>query len=424
MLGPSGGPALFAGWHDSELDVDCYADLAEDDTRRCLPFGQSMHIYFFDSSCSRPGVLPPLCGEPGFVSRWVRSDACGSSPSHRRIYEPASDATSVDTAYRIDSAGACIELTRNVPDTLVSIARMDPSRFVAMTRVRDDGGDGPIAVDRVVTADGASGPSYWRDRAHDWDCAGMPWEEDAPTPCVPDHRYGFRRPAATCDQPWELRPAGCAPPDYAVSYTSNGCGSESDFHVWTVEDRVSDAERAAAMCSFVAASDDAYHVRAADDEVSWISSEWTGTGRLQIATMVDSAGNELTRFAYQYFDTELGLPCFPADTTEGFLCVPGYGITDGVNAAPRVGLVFADAACTVPAALPSGACASGYAYARPTSGCDARMTAVYRVGDALDTTYQLDDSGACVVADATSYQGYAVTPVAFASLARIRSFTE
>ena len=423
LLGPPGGPAMFVGLHDSELDTDCYGGVAEDGVLRCLPGWHRATVLFFDSACASPGVAPPPCGEVGFISGALSRDACGTPSSRIRVYEPLGAATSVDAAYRIDSTGACVEYA-HPPDALVPLAPMDPSRFVALTRVRDESGDSPIAVDRLVAEDGASMPYAWRDRAHDWDCAGMPWVENEPTPCVLADGYRFLRSSSTCDHGWAVVPSGCDAPPYAVSDDSSLCEPNSTFHVWSVGDPVSDAERAA-MCSFVSSSDTAYQVSAADDEVPWISSEWTGTGRLQIATMVDSSGRELTRFAYQYFDTELDVPCFPASTTAGLRCVPG-SVSGDIERAPSVGLVFADAACSVPAGLPHyrECVPTNFAYSFSTTECGSTMDGAYRVGAALDTTYELDDSGACVVADPTSYQGYALTPVPLDSLARLRSFTE
>ena len=232
----------------------------------------------------------------------------------------------------------------------------------------------------------------------------------------------------SCDETWAVSVHDCDQSGTYVSTATLGeCGQERDHHAWVLGERVTDDEVAtAAMCESYPLSEPAYHLRPADDEVAWVSPSWAGASRLQHATIVDDAGRELARSAWDYRDTVLGEPCFAAMTTAGFLCVPGNGATFSANAFPRVGSLFADSDCSTPAASPGGRCISGFAYAVPTAAsCNApAIQAVFRIGDPLDTIYMQDDSGACVVADALHSPGYTVTEIPLDSLARLRSRTE
>mgnify|MGYP001313598482 CR=1 FL=1 len=69
------GAAQFYGWHDSELDVDCYFQQTSDGQTRCIPAIGGSSGYFADPACTIPVVGVASCVAPGaryaYVSRAV-----------------------------------------------------------------------------------------------------------------------------------------------------------------------------------------------------------------------------------------------------------------------------------------------------------------------------------------------------------------
>lgn len=64
----SDGSKQFAGWHDSQLNIDCNFGTATDGTTRCLPSPSGVTIgtsdYFSDSGCSQVLGITDGCGHP------------------------------------------------------------------------------------------------------------------------------------------------------------------------------------------------------------------------------------------------------------------------------------------------------------------------------------------------------------------------
>ncbi len=75
--GGTDGSRTFAGWHDSQLDVDCAFGAASDGNFRCLPYAVSADVYA-DANCTQP-VVEAACA-PGTKYAYVRTRAtaaCG-----------------------------------------------------------------------------------------------------------------------------------------------------------------------------------------------------------------------------------------------------------------------------------------------------------------------------------------------------------
>jgi len=74
------GAVSFAGWHDTELDVDCSFKEAHDGKYRCVPPILITAYFFKDSACSEPVFVwsdCPYYSEFEWLSYCPSADSCG-----------------------------------------------------------------------------------------------------------------------------------------------------------------------------------------------------------------------------------------------------------------------------------------------------------------------------------------------------------
>jgi hypothetical protein len=91
------GSREFAGWHDSQLDLDCYFGVAADGVDRCLPYSAGLlPTYYSDAACTKllgmAGKPPQGCPTPAIAKHIARSaDSCGGAAL--RIYQVGAQVT-------------------------------------------------------------------------------------------------------------------------------------------------------------------------------------------------------------------------------------------------------------------------------------------------------------------------------------------
>jgi len=110
------GSRQFAGWHDTELDVDCYFSLMGDGSTRCIPVAESVSNVFADSGCAMPVVLT-TCTTPSIYVRKPTQVGCTSETTMHslgaeiaNVYQgtPANCTVSSLTGYSFYSLGAAL----------------------------------------------------------------------------------------------------------------------------------------------------------------------------------------------------------------------------------------------------------------------------------------------------------------------------
>ena len=120
------GAKEFRGWHDLDLGVDCWFNLAGDGVTRCLPSQVAwMGAYYADAGCTVPIAYGAPCGTaPAYASG---SSLCGS-----HIY-PVSGVFTGATVYS-GSPASCYGSAPVSTYTYYSIgAEVAPATFQAMT---------------------------------------------------------------------------------------------------------------------------------------------------------------------------------------------------------------------------------------------------------------------------------------------------
>jgi hypothetical protein len=393
LIGPDDGEALFAYWHDEELDIDCRVMRAEDGQDRCLPFGLA-GLFYENADCTGPVVEVMSCDTRRFVLR--------GSPSGARVLALDPTPVTLEAVYAGSPMGECERL--DPPGSpLRRATRVDPSRFVAFSQVRSGETGSPIVVDRWVAEDGATQPGPMRDAARGTTCAVVPsaWNPNA-TPCL-QSPAATRAGGASCADTWAVADGGDAPPAFAYSVEPGECGGPGAVHVYTVGARVTDAELATgARCGPLPLTGVAYHAELDDHAVPWFLASWQGSGRLQSAMMTDERGRELSRWWPLYRDTELDTMCAVEQTSDGLRCLP---LSLGLAGGP---FRFSDPACTQPAT--DRACATPFVTTVSLECPTLGITSVYRVGDAVENLYAQDASGDCTAVPVTG-MARALVPV-------------
>lgn len=414
VLRPASGEPVFVGWHDAELDADCWFQRAADGVLRCLPLGAAQGSYYLDEGCSqRAGRALEPCVESPFSYELVPSGTCGSEPARIEVFATEGEAIEVDRLYTLRE-GVCVASETPWPRVRRATA-IDPARFVAAEVIRGEGG--AIARDRLVAGDGARQEWRWRDTARDVLCQATGSGDLDRVPCAPDGAWRVSPGGALCDERWASET--CRPvPEIGYSLVRDGCNDIVGTEIYTVHEAVPEPERAMVgrECRS-AATGEVHRARRDDGAVPWLTREWRGTGRIQLATWVDDDGRALGAWIF-YRDRELDTVCVPQWTADGIRCVPGAPFP-GVAAFPLD--AFRDSGCTERATSGRNpGCEREFAFDfEPVETCPSalQLTAVYRLGARLETVYRIDATTGACVADGDG--GYDLERIPLTSLARL-----
>lgn len=387
------GATMFIGFHDTELDADCWFQLASDGVMRCMP--QSDWLSHLDPSCTDTPVLT------------ANVDACAPARTYVSGLGPpsatcASDATMV--GYRVGERlpdqmawfGVSTEcMPYSVALCTFALEPLPPSTFVGAVARRERVDD---ALDQEVlfADDGALLVTGLRDVARDAPCGAVPFSSsslrEAPEwagRCAPtDLAYSFHDEFVSADcigAEAAYLPSTCHRPDAVSVWTAGSCGYDLTYAEAGEELATTyGLSGAPGVCTAESRSDqtDFYVVGAPLDPLGVpLLPPRLGTGRLRtVAPGVQST----------LFDTELATVCAPTQFDEGYRCAP---VSELAPSAP----LFEDAACTVAIVAVTGLCEPPPTFA-PVSGTIG-LRSVHRIAarvDGLSTIYTAYADGSCV----------------------------
>ncbi len=172
------GALLFAGWYDSELEVDCGFQVVADGSIRCLPRVPSVGEpfigdFYLDAGCERPGRfifrpgdLPPfLLGGDGATQDPLRCDP-DARPPHDRLFRPVL----IERPREVYSGtpGNCtVSGGLPPPDSGVEVVELQPVPFESLVGAVEEvdahgevsargfrGDDGSLEVESLAGPDG------------------------------------------------------------------------------------------------------------------------------------------------------------------------------------------------------------------------------------------------------------------------------
>ncbi|MEZ4439209.1 MAG: hypothetical protein R3B72_08975 [Polyangiaceae bacterium] len=394
------GVAVFLGWHDTLLDVDCGFRLGADLEWRCLPV--VWRVVFLDAACEQPALRLGECGHDDRYGGLATDpeDRCigGIGDAFHQLYERQPGIVEATTYYDVDRTGVCTAtpvdlepdeiLVPAAPVPMETFVRSEPTvvgtgRLRRVEHVAEDGAREPIAGYDTDLAQACIPSSFG------------PWALDAEIRCVPERpSYGSSRFVdASCTQPAASATCGetvleehdaetCTRRFFALgapttsSYEVDGgtCQAVSDLAVAAIGEEL--PASSFPPVSLTTKGDERLQVRS-----------YTGNGV--------SIGQPQRR---SLFDRELDTDCEPAALEGGgYRCVP--------RASARA-KAFADEACTEPVIVTrTNACGDGnpftYVWERPeprVCGFPATGLVFRRVLDPLTATtvHTLDDQGGCL----------------------------
>jgi hypothetical protein len=277
------GHAVWHGWFDSQLQIECAFDVAEDGALRCLPEPNGYDVVYSDPSCATPYAIAnegQLVAPQGYV---LAQAFCSS---HAVYTGNATLATG--HFYTLNANGSCTYVTSS-GYYLFDIASHTPaSTFVAATIVTQRGDD---ALDRRVLSaeDGAQRTLSGFDRNHDADCDTSP-QYGA---CIP-HSTAYAN--STCASP--LIDPQCVPPSTVTA--ADGC---------TAIARYASAE----TCTV---NGETYAIAGAAFTPPPIASADLGTGRMRLRWATSASGTPIR--VTGFYDSWLRVACHP----ENGVCAP------------------------------------------------------------------------------------------------------
>ncbi len=386
VLDAGGGARNFAGWHDTELGVDCGFRLAEDGVIRCLPGGSTS--YHTDASCTSYVVPNPSCSP---APKYVMVDL----PEQVDCHQPTAVVHEVGSKIAVPTlflGSGCQDVGPPPVDQDVYLVgdAVPPSAFVAAVEKSAPRGD-QLEVPFLEAEDGAMEVTGVRDTKRDAACGEfpfgaeqrcVPWSwasngffytaifSDAsctnslvaagtPAPSCPEAQIVVNSTGSNqCDASYLLFEVGAKVTPSLVYYSDvNGCGPGGPPIPDVTYYELGPPAPASAFPLLQMA-----HV---------------GTGRL--TSVQETAGDGSFLFpASRFFDADLAVDCYPEVFSDGKLrCMPSI---TGYLGEP----LFADAACTKEVAFvnPCGA-APHFAYRSGGEACSLAIAEVYGVGDSL-----------------------------------------
>jgi hypothetical protein len=107
LVAKPGGVTLEAGFHDTELDVDCSFGTASDGKLRCLPATGPATVFFTDAACKSSSLVAVLGQVPCTgLSRFVTVDS-KTCPATTRVYALGAESRSLPTGSTETAPGRC-----------------------------------------------------------------------------------------------------------------------------------------------------------------------------------------------------------------------------------------------------------------------------------------------------------------------------
>jgi hypothetical protein len=396
------GAAYFKGWRDTELGFDCEFGLAEDQKQRCLPHLDSAPtIQYEDPSCERPvvtvssGQVPPAWLTAFVVAPSSDTSACAVTEGQNRVFQVSGPSSGTDL-YSLASTACHKTGSVNAGDTVLSLAAVEPSRFVgASERISDAAGG--IAARVLVADDGAIFVDGFRDTKRDQVCDVGSW-------FGADNRCSSGEAAWLSD--YYADPSctdglaytdPCAKPTIVYGTFNDHC-MKWGIHELGEPYKGPVYSKSGGSCTAV---DTAWWDTHApyrygaeiSDQFPALKERLIGTGRLRAQRKVAAGAEYELRDYSAFFDTVLdtwctGTPCMPSGK---------YGFHPGT--ADYDATTFADSACTQPIATwqcSGEQAAPTYAIQQDPAG---NGSTAYRLGAELaGDIYTLPSGGVCAPA--------------------------
>lgn len=402
FLEPESGEPVFVGWHDTELDAECWFSRTEPDGRlRCVPVPplSFLRATYLDAECTEQvHAVTAGCAAQEYALGSRAVPMCPTTESGAELLQIGERVEAAQVFER--TLGGPCQPRDGSTLVLHRLTPVEPSRFVA-AEVHEESA-GRLVGTTLVAEDGTTQPyGPLRDTERGESCypegRDIRGLEPERLPCMPEGAARTFPGGASCDETWatyQISVSSCGSlPDLA--YTGPDlCGSPTEIEVFRVGARVPEVFGVACEPGF---SIEAYAVEPAPDAVPWLTRELRGVGRIRRAVWaLDGVVG-----ASALYDDELGVACRAAKTADGATrCLPfGNPLPSG---APNR---FVDDACTRPGIEP-GLCPGRVQWltssADSAAACAADGSAVesiYRVGEPAPQAYGFDDSGACVPSD-------------------------
>lgn len=426
------GVALFLGWHDRNLDIDCTFELADDGVTRCLPSGSGLAPidgYYADSSCSLPVTSVPASS--GCPSARLAVGSSSSGSCEQSVWSVGAPMASGGLVYTRGSSGACGLIT-SPPANIASLTPMAASAFVgAKPSARTSRGP-DLAMRWLVADDGSVQADALFDTVRNVRCGPTivpgSFFVDFPGRCAPQDLAWvidtYVDPACTkLAALSEYTPGtGCQPPPVAV-VDDPGTGSPYDTTLcsppapWLAEigpvasSTLYGNNYGGSACTAQTGGGStlSYQVGARIDIATLpsLAPRDDGSGRVRAHTLTSSVGTPL--FASTLFDTQLGATCLPTQGEDAiWRCMP--------SEAPGT-LFYADAGCSAALLQYRHGCAPPELVESTVSlgvACSAEYgTIIFRTGAReTPTTVYSGSPGYCNASAASGeYDYYAATVV-------------
>lgn len=415
FLEPESGEPIFAGWHDTELDAECWFRRTEPDGRlRCVPASplSGLRTTYLDADCTEQVYeVAAGCAAPQYVLGTRPEPMCSTAESGVELLQIGERVEAAQVFER--TLGSC-EPRDGSALVLHRLTPADPSRLVAAD-LHEDGAGATLVAEDGTTQRSVS----LRDPVRGESCSPVGRDllstgiEPERLPCMPRDAARTVRGGASCDETWAtyfLSTSSCGPrPDLAYTGPER-CGSASEIEVFRVGARVPDGARAGAACD-LGLSIELFTAEPAPDAVPWLTRELRGAGRIRRAVWaLDGVVGQSV-----LYDDELGVACHATETAgEETRCLPlGSPLPRGARSR------FVDDACTRPGIEP-GPCPGRMQWLTltDTSGACTHsvVESIYRVGEPAPQAYRIDDSGACVASEEEVLE---LEPVPLTSFARL-----
>lgn len=423
----------FVGWHDSQIDEECRALLAEDGKTRCLP-GWSMELRYSDAGCTNlVAVRPYECSKP---SRYVlglseAAQAACYDEAGISVYEVGASKGAAAKTYHVASDGSCME-----GDVLeqFEVTPEPVTSFVEMTLTDEPHGDS-VAPRVYIGADGSrqvSGTAW--DPARDEACLPMAMAEPSETRCLPDHTAwaeGQHFSDASCKKAVGITrdTPPCPSPKYVLMHST---GEETYDQITAVYEAGSELpvedvrSKSGDQCISVTPPGDFQFWPAAEEidrsAFGLLTVESYGAHRLKARVLV-SDGFPM-RTTDGFYDAERETVCWPLDFGDGGTrCVDAPVAMEGTTFN-----TFADPDCTEPLVhlgphdlYPTPAT---FVVTMDLTSCATLFTGVYTFGgEHKDKLYSIQD-GSCEelaypYGSGYHYVGEAVSLDTFATVTRV-----
>ncbi len=334
------------GWYDSELDSQCNFLEAADGTARCLPISYGYVPGFADAACSEPLWNIQATGGNAVPSRVALVE--NPCKPEWAAYEVGNK--HLAPAYYFDSLHRCVEWPAS--DGFYELSPLPSNLFVAAAHL-DDPRSETLAMSYWKSEDGALQPLYPWDAARQARCTGDSDGTLVQNDCTPDacgkRCVPFRvAPYADCgDGMAYFRQGNCKEPSAVeVLERDHQCLIPPNVRYFEVG-----AERpdVVIVCSEGEAELESGGVRRHFELGAPIPTEslprlgQVDLGEGRVVARHDSTPDGVPLQFVEFYDTELGAPCSPVQTSEaGLRCMPfSHGIA-GVIDPPQRRVQFGD----------------------------------------------------------------------------------